>query len=106
MRPNMQPNQKTDLKGALSRLSQYMRKSLGVILLALILAAFSAVLTILGPDWVGKIAGLMSDGIVTGIDLGAVAKIGVVLACIYGASALFGFIQHYIMASVTAARRK
>ena len=101
MRPNMQPNQKTDLKGALSRLSQYMRKSLGVILLALILAAFSAVLTILGPDWVGKIAGLMSDGLVTGIDLRAVAKIGVVLACIYGASALFGFIQHYIMASVT-----
>ncbi len=101
MRPNMQPNQKTDLKGALSRLSQYMRKSPGVILLALILAAFSAVLTILGPDWVGKIAGLMSDGLVTGIDLGAVAKIGVVLACIYGASALFGFIQHYIMASVT-----
>ncbi len=101
MRPNMQPNQKTNLKGALSRLSQYMRKSLGVILLALILAAFSAVLTILGPDWVGKIAGLMSDGLVTGIDLGAVAKIGVVLACIYGASALFGFIQHYIMASVT-----
>ena len=101
MRPNMQPNQKTDLKGALSRLSQYMRKSLGVILLALILAAFSAVLTILGPDWVGKIAGLMSDGLVTGIDLGAVAKIGVVLACIYGASALFRFIQHYIMASVT-----
>ena len=101
MRPNMQPNQKTDLKGALSRLSQYMRKSLGVILLALILAAFSAVLTILGPDWVGKIAGLMSDGLVTGIDLRAVAKIGIVLACIYGASALFGFIQHYIMASVT-----
>ena len=101
MRPNMQPNQKTDLKGALSRLSQYMRKSLGVILLALILAAFSAVLTILGPDWVGKIAGLMSDGLVTGIDLGAVAKIGIVLACIYGASALFGFVQHYIMASVT-----
>ena len=101
MRPNMQPNQKIDLKGALSRLSQYMRKSLGVILLALILAAFSAVLTILGPDWVGKIAGLMSDGLVTGIDLGAVAKIGIVLACIYGASALFGFIQHYIMASVT-----
>ena len=101
MRPNMQPNQKTDLKGALSRLSQYMRKSLGVILLALILAAFSAVLTILGPDWVGKIAGLMSDGLVTGIDLGAVAEIGIVLACIYGASALFGFIQHYIMASVT-----
>ena len=37
----------------------------------------------------------------TGIDLGAVAKIGIALAIIYGLSALFGFIQHYIMASVT-----
>ncbi len=31
----------------------------------------------------------------------AVAKVGVLLAVIYGLSALFGFIQHYIMASVT-----
>ena len=101
MRNNMQPRQKVDMKKALGQLADYMRKSLGVIILALILAAGSAVLTILGPDWVGRIATLMSDGLVTGIDLSAVARIGVVLVCIYGASALFGFIQHYIMASVT-----
>ncbi len=101
MRNNMQPRQKVDMKKALGQLAEYMRKSLGVIILALILAAGSAVLTILGPDWVGRIATLMSDGLMTGIDLSAVARIGVVLVCIYGASALFGFIQHYIMASVT-----
>lgn len=101
MRDRMQPVQKTDLKGALGRLMGYLRANLGIILFALVLAALSAVLTILGPNWVGKIATLMSDGLMTGIDLGAVAKIGVVLLCIYGASALFGFIQHYIMASVT-----
>ena len=101
MRPNMRPTEKTDLKGALNDLSAYMHNSLGVVILALVLAALSAVLTIIGPDQVGKIATIMSDGLLSGIDLAAVARVGVLLAVIYGLSALFGFIQHYIMASVT-----
>ena len=101
MRPNMRPTEKTDLKGALNDLSAYMRKSLGVVILALVLAALSAVLTIIGPDQVGKIATVMSDGLLGGIDLAAIARVGILLAVIYGLSALFGFIQHYIMASVT-----
>ena len=101
MRPNMRPTEKTDLKGALNDLSAYMRKSLGVVILALVLAALSAVLTIIGPDQVGKIATIMSDGLLGGIDLAAIARVGILLAVIYGLSALFSFIQHYIMASVT-----
>ena len=101
MRPNMRPAEKTDLKGTLNDLSAYMRKSLGVVILALVLAALSAVLTIIGPDQVGKIATIMSDGLLGGIDLAAIARVGILLAVIYGLSALFGFIQHYIMASVT-----
>lgn len=101
MRPNMRPTEKTDLKGALNDLSAYMRKSLGDVILALVLAALSAVLTIIGPDQVGKIATIMSDGLLGGIDLAAIARVGILLAVIYGLSALFGFIQHYIMASVT-----
>ncbi len=101
MRPNMRPMEKTDLKGALNDLSTYMRKSLGIVVLAFVLAALSAVLTIIGPDQVGKIATIMSDGLLGGIDLAAIARVGILLAVIYGLSALFGFIQHYIMASVT-----
>ena len=101
MRPNMRPMEKTDLKGALNDLSTYMRQSLGVVVLALVLAALSAVLTIIGPDQVGKIATIMSDGLLGGIDFAAIARVGILLAVIYGLSALFGFIQHYIMASVT-----
>ena len=78
-----------------------MKSSLGVIALALVLAALSAVMTIIGPDKIGKMATIMSDGLFTGIDLAAIAKIGVFLAIIYCLSALFGFIQHYIMAVVT-----
>ena len=91
----------SDPVGALKRTGAYMRSSMGIIVLALVLAALSAVMTIIGPDKIGDIATLMSDGLFTGIDLATIAKIGVVLAVIYGLSALFGFIQHYIMAVVT-----
>ena len=95
------PNEKGDIRTALPRMTEYLRSSMGVIVFALVLAALSAVLTIIGPDQVGQIATLMSEGLVGGIDLAAVAKVGALLAVIYGLSALFGFIQHYIMASVT-----
>ena len=87
--------------GALKRTGAYMSSSMGIIIFALVLAALSAVMTIIGPDKIGKMATIMSDGLFTGIDLAAIAKIGVFLAVIYGLSALFGFIQHYIMAVVT-----
>lgn len=86
---------------AIPRLTEYMRSQLGLIIAALVLAALSAVLTIIGPDKVGEIATIMSDGLLTGIDISAIARVGAFLAAIYVASALFGFIQHYIMAVVT-----
>ena len=86
---------------AIPRLTEYMRSQLGLIITALVLAALSAVLTIIGPDKVGEIATIMSDGLLTGIDISAIARVGAFLAAIYIASALFGFVQHYIMAVVT-----
>ena len=86
---------------AIPRLTEYMRSQLGLIIAALVLAALSAVLTIIGPDKVGEIATIMSDGLLTGIDISAIARVGAFLAAIYVASALFGSIQHYIMAVVT-----
>ena len=87
--------------GALKRTGAYMSSSMGIIIFALVLAALSAVMTIIGPDKIGKMATIMSDGLLGGIDLAAIARVGILLAVIYGLSALFGFIQHYIMASVT-----
>lgn len=86
---------------AVARISAYMRSSLGIIIAALILAAMSAVMTIIGPDKIGRIATLMSDGLTGSIDLAAIAKIGIFLAIIYILSAVFSFIQHYTMAVVT-----
>ena len=95
------PNEKGDIRTALPRMTDYLRSSMGVIIVALVLAALSAVMTIIGPDKIGGIATIMSDGLMTGIDLNAIARIGIFLAVIYGLSALFSFTQHYIMSVVT-----
>ena len=89
------------MNSAILRITEYMHSSLPIIITALILAALSAVMTIIGPDKIGEIANLMSDGLTGGIDLAAIAKVGIFLAVIYLLSAAFGFIQHYIMSVVT-----
>ena len=94
-------NKANGIRSAVPRLTDYMRSSMGVIILALILAALSAVMTILGPNQIGRIATLMSDGLTGNIDLAAIAKVGIFLAVIYALSAVFSFIQHYTMSVVT-----
>lgn len=100
-RMNAGKGEKASVKGALADTSGYMKKSVPAVLAALVLAAIGALLTIVGPDYVGSIATIMSDGLFTGIDLAAIAKIGIFLAGIYIVSAVCTFIQHYIMATVT-----
>ena len=89
------------IRSAIPRISGYLRSSMGIIIVALILAALSAVMTIIGPDKIGQIATLMSDGLAGSIDLAAISRIGISLAVIYILSALFSFIQHYTMSVVT-----
>ena len=93
--------EKGDIRTALPRLTGYLRSGMGMIIFALALAALSAAMTIIGPNKIGDMATIMSDGLTTGIDLRAIGKVGVFLAVIYGLSALFGFVQHYIMSVVT-----
>lgn len=97
----MRKNKDGGIRTAVPRLSEYLHGDIGVIILALVLAALSAVMTIIGPNKIGDMATIMSDGLLGGIDLGKIAKIGIFLAAIYLLSALFGFVQHYIMAVVT-----
>lgn len=106
MRP-MQGGARAPLTGkkgtvaALGKTAAYVKGGVGVIAFALVLAALGAILTIIGPDKIGQITDLMSEGLATEIDLAAIAKVGVALIVIYGLSALFTFVQHYIMATVT-----
>ena len=86
---------------AVLKTATYVKSGAISMIIVLLLAALSAVLTIIGPDKVGDIANEMSNGLFTGIDLVAIAETGIFLAVIYTLSAVFGFIQQYIMATVT-----
>ena len=92
---------KGEMASAMKKIIEYMKGSVGIVAMALVLAALGAVLTIIGPDKVGEITDLMADGLMTGIDLKAVARVGIFLGAIYISSSLFTFIQQYIMATVT-----
>lgn len=92
---------KGEMTSAMKKIIEYMKGSVGIVAVALVLAALGAVLTIIGPDKVGEITDLMADGLMTGIDLKAVARVGIFLGAIYISSSLFTFIQQYIMATVT-----
>ncbi len=89
------------IKGVLKELFSYSKKLKAPMIIAFILAVAGAVFTIIGPDRLSRITDLISDGLMTGIDLGAIAKVGIMLLGIYLASGLCTYVEHYIMATVT-----
>ena len=86
---------------AMKKTFSYMNQHIPAVILAMVLAALGAILTIIGPDQIGKITNLMEQGLGGTMDLQAIGRIGIVLAVIYLCSALFTFLQHYMMATVT-----
>ncbi len=90
-----------DMKGALLGLLKYIRSQTGIIAFALVLAAAGAVLTIIGPNQISRLTDYIYDGLTTSIDMDGVRNVALLLLGIYLASALFSFLQHYIMQTVT-----
>lgn len=86
---------------SLGKAFSYMKNSIPAVIFALVLAALGAVLTIIGPDKIGQMTTLMQEGLYGEIDLSAIAELGIFLVVIYLASALFNFVVHYVMATVT-----
>lgn len=87
--------------GTWSRLLQYCRSHIPVILIAVVSAAAGTILTLLGPDQLSELTDLITAGIATGIDLDAVASIGFFLIFIYALSAVLSLGQGLIMSMVT-----
>jgi len=90
-----------DFKKSMLTLINYCKPYLIPIIIAIILAMISSILSIIGPDKLKDITNLITEGLMTGINMEEVKKIVIVLIIIYVISAVFGYIQHYIMAVVT-----
>ena len=68
---------------------------------SVLFACAGVVLTVIGPNQLSKITQYIIDGIATGIDMEAIARTALFLLGLYVFSAIFSFIQHFILATVT-----
>ena len=92
---------KRGIGGVLKELFTYSNKLKMPSAVAFCFAVAGAVLTIIGPNLLSQITDLISDALSGEIDLAAIGHIGVILLVIYGLSAVFTYVEHFIMATVT-----
>ena len=104
----MQPGEKPkDLKKSIKQLAQYIGKYKIAIFIVMICAACSTVFNVAGPKILGKATTALSEGLMEKIrGTGSIdfARIGTILLFVLGLylmSALFSFIQGWIMTGVT-----
>ena len=108
-RPIRSVNKAKDFKKSLKRFFGYTKRHLPVVIIAILLAVASTVLTLLGPDKLSEITDtisapfkvLVNTGEWVGIDLNTILKISITLVVFYGLSAIFGYSQGFLMSGVT-----
>ena len=89
-----------DLALGTKKLIQYLRVFMPAIVIAFIISALSSILSIIGPNKLSDLTDIITEGLLTGIDLKAVASIALFLLILYLFSALFNFISGFIMATI------
>lgn len=95
------PEQSKDFLGAWKKLLRYCKKFAPAIVTALACSIGGTALTLIGPDKLGELTNVVKNGILTGIDLDAVADIGATLIVYYSLSMVLSVVQGWLMANVT-----
>ncbi len=96
-----------DFKGTLRKLLGSMRRYRLVLVLVMVLAAASALFSIVGPKKMGEVTTEIFNGLVGmangsgGVDFGAVGGLLLTLLGLYAVSALLSFVQGFVMSGVT-----
>lgn len=96
-----------DFKGSIGKLAAYIGKYKIAIIVVMIFAACSTVFSVVGPKILGKATTALSEGLLakirgTGvIDFDYIGKVLLLVLGLYLCSALFSFVQGWIMTGVT-----
>jgi ATP-binding cassette subfamily B protein len=104
----MAPGEKAkDFKGSVKKMIAYIGKYKAAVVVVMISAVIATVLTVAGPKVMGKATTAIATGLskkiagTGGMDFTYIAKILLITLGLYGASAVFTFIQGWIMTGVT-----
>ena len=106
-RHGMSTEKAKDFKGTMKKLMGYLTQYKTGLLLVVIFAIGSTIVNIAGPKILGKATTELFHGLISkvsggsGIDFDKIEKILIGLMCLYVCSALFSFIQGYIMTGVS-----
>lgn len=98
----MAPAEKSkDFKKAMANLITYCKPFLPVIIIAIVLAAASSICSIIGPNYLSDIADEITKGLTGAMDLEKIKGIALFLVVIYSLSLVLGYVQSFIMVTVT-----
>ena len=105
--PGMPGEKAKDFKGTMKKLMSYLGEFKAAIFFVVLFAVGSTVFNIAGPKILGKATTELFNGLVgkvsggAGIDFGRIGRILVFLLGLYVCSALFSFIQGYLMTGIS-----
>lgn len=80
---------------------EYGKSYIAPVLFAVVFAVLGSVTSIIGPSQLSKITDLITDGLMSKIDVDQVLKITLIMGIIYVAGAVMSYGQGFIMATVT-----
>jgi ATP-binding cassette subfamily B protein len=97
----MMEKKEYNLIGTWKKLLGYCRKYTIGIVLALVCSILGTVLTLMGPDKLSEMTNYITDGLLTGIDMDQICRIGMTLVAMYLASYVLTATQGWTMATIT-----
>ncbi len=95
-----------DFKGAITKLIKYDKSLVRLLILSLVLSFASSALAIIGPDKLKDVTNVIANNIMTQIPMDEVKSIASILIVIYALSSILGYLEGFIMATVTARFQK
>lgn len=95
------PEKSNDFGKAMRQLIDYCKKYTPAIIIAVLLSIAATVLNLIGPDKLKDLTNVITDGLMTGIDVDKAESIAYVLLAMYLVGFVFNVIQGMIMAVVT-----
>lgn len=85
----------------LRELFRYCRRYLPAAVAALLLGTAGAVFSVIGPDRIADMVNLIEQGIGGTVNIQEIGRTGCFLAILYGLGWLFGYVQNFILTTVT-----
>ena len=104
MGPRMGPGpveKPKNFKASVFKMIKFMKPYIPSLIIALFMSVIASVISIIGPDKLREITNEITANFIVGINLQKITDIALILVFLYSLSLIIGYIQGYIMATIT-----